>query len=187
MSARTERSFARGLAWFAGAAIVLAGVTGPVILPLQHRVREKAQQVSAKRAALAISRRDVQLVRELEPEGAEARGKLNALISNLGPDPAITLPKMIKEHFGHAGFDAAVEDLKTANEIPGLPGYVRLGLRVQVALRDEGDRVPVLVEAAAALEQRSPLIRVTKFALQPASTGGLERQASIDLSVLVRK
>jgi hypothetical protein len=187
VSARAERSFTFGLAWCVGAAVPLILAATNILLPLHRGAEEKAREVFERTVALARARNAVQRVRELEPAAAEARGRLNGLIGNFGADPAAAAPALIKEHFRHAGFEAAIEDRKTADAIAALPGYVRRHWRVQIALRDEGDRIPTLLEAAAALEQRSPLIRLGKFELKESAAGSQERQATIELSILLSK
>lgn len=187
MNVPAERSFTGGLVWFLGAAIALGGAAAYVIQPLQRAAAEQAHVLSEKSLALARARIAVHHVRELEPAAAEARGRLNEIISNLGPDPATTVPGLIKEHFRHAGFDATVESLNVADEIPAMPGYARRRLRIQIALRDEADKIAVLLEAAAALEQRTPLIRLAKFELQSLPAGPLERSATLDFSILLPK
>jgi hypothetical protein len=187
VSAKPERSFSAGLCWCLGLGLALALGAAWLIRPLQRGAGEKARAVSEKTVALARARNAMQHVRELEPAAAEARGRLNALMENFGADPIATLTPVLKEHFRRAGFDANLEELKTAEEIKALPGYVRRRLRMQMAFPDEGDRVRVLLEAAAALEQRSPLIRVERFELQPLPAGPQERQATIELSILLAK
>ena len=190
MSMENGRKWARNFGLLAAGMALLAGwdYQAALVAPLRAKESEDLRDVANLNERIAAAQKTIAEIQAKESGAGRIRGELIRLQDDLPAGSAmVTLPGLVKVHFGRSGIAVGLMRLNTTRDEPGSPGYQRHFWSLALPIDDAGRNITKMLLAVADLDREHPFLKVLDFAIRPDPEHPGGSMASLNVSTLIRK